>query len=1090
MGSRRPASAPGVPFPTFRVPVWSPCVHRPFREVFPDMKTTYALLLVLILLPGSLLAQSASSVSYVPDRIVITVREGLTLSPLKVSGPAQVGVPALDDLAQQFDVTSVTSLYGNTLAKLPAKAKTGVLERVFAVDFPAGLDLHRIKAAYENLPEVEEVRLVDFVRPCAFLPDDPDLVSQWHLRNMNVGGGDVRAVGGWNQTLADSNIVVAIIDSGMDWHHPDLGGPHPDKVNGAVWTNWTEYYGTPGVDDDNNGYIDDIRGWDFVDSPQSAGYPDEDMGPADNDPSDYESHGTACAGCVAAITNNGIGVAGVAPGCKLMALRAGYLPAGETGGVLRSDWISQAMMYAAANGASIINCSWSSPTAFLLNAVTVCQNADILIVSSAGNEDTSDPSNHWLGTAAGVVAVAATNPDDAKASFSNYGTWVEVSAPGTNIRTTWYEASLDLSTYASVNGTSFSCPITVGVAAMIRSANPSLDYLEVIDLLMASCDNIDDENPLYVGLLGAGRVNVLKALGDNMHRYPQEFPTLFDATNSSADTDTVGIEGGTIIPGPFMIPDGGMKIFGGYSADYLSRDPFGNPAVVASTANDEGMRFLAGVDTNTEVDGFLIHSGGGTIISSIPYNGRFGGGVIINSVSPTLRNMTITGNSVGNAVTLGGGGGILVNNGSPVFENLTITGNTAIYGGGIYMNNSSVTMINCTISDNTLLTDNMTYNPLGGGIFGIDSDLDMTDCTVSGHTGCESGGGIYLGTDSGTSNLTMRGCEVSGNDANVKGAGIYHSSGILDLKGVLLDQNVMGIAPNFMSGGGLYAADCAATADSLVCTGNTSQLGSAVTFENCSSADLTNSLLQGNAADFYGALVLQGLTASTVSGNTIAVNSAPAAGAGGIYVAASTVSLDHNIVALNTGGTVYALGVHVMSGTVTPSCNDVWNSGSDWGGMDDPTGLDGNISADPEFCDVAGGKFDIKTTSPCDPDNNVGCGLIGALGDGCDIVSNVDLPDETQVPTVFRVDQNVPNPFNPLTKIRFNLPYDGYTEVAIFDIKGRRVSTLVSDHLKADRHEVEWAGRDDRGRAVAAGVYFYMVSSGEHRAVGRMALVK
>ncbi|RKZ12191.1 hypothetical protein DRQ50_12345, partial [bacterium] len=957
------------------------------------MKTTYLLLIALLLVPGSLLAQSLTQspdfVGYVPDRIVIVVRPGVNLTPIKAAGGAQVGVAALDNLSRQFDVTEVSSLYGDMPSSLPTKAKanSSVLDRIFAVDLPAGLDLQRVKAAYEGLPEVEEVRLVEIMRQGAFLPDDPNLGSQWHLRNMNPGGGDVRAVGGWNQMLGDSTIVVAIIDSGVHWNHPDLGGTHPDRVNGAIWTIWTEYYGTPGVDDDGNGRIDDIRGWDFVNAPQSQGYPDEDMTIADNDPSDYESHGTACAGCVAAITNNGIGVAGVAPGCKIMALRAGYLPAGESGGVVRMDWVSQAMIYAAGKGASIINGSWGS-SSFLNFALSTCQDADILVVTASGNDDSDDASGSWLSTQPGVVSVAATGPNDGKASFSNYGNWIEVSAPGVSITTTWYDVGTDASIYMSVNGTSFASPNTAGVAAMIRSANPSFTYTQVIAALQASCDNIDGENPAYAGWLGAGRVNVLAALGDNMHRYPQEFPTLYDATNSAADGDTVGIEGGTIIPGPFVIPDGGAKIFGGYSADYLSRDFVGNPTVVDGEVNAPAMRFLAGVDTDTEIDGFLIEGGGGTNFSGIPYSGRFGGGVMINGVSPTLRNLIITGNSVGDGTTLGGGGGIMVNNGSPVFENLTITDNTAIYGGGIYMNNSSVTMTGCTVQNNTLVTDNLTYKPLGGGIFGLDSDLDMTDCTVSGHTGCESGGGIYLSTDSGTSNLTMVGGEVSQNDANVKGAGIYYTSGVLDVSGVFLDQNVKGTAPNFMSGGGLYAADCAATADSLVCTGNTSQLGAAISFENCSSADLTNSVMHDNASDFYGTLVVKGVTAATVSGNTIAMNSAPAAGAAGVYVESSTVALENNIVALNTGGDAYAMGVHVISGTVTPSCNDVYNNATEeWGGMADPTGTGGNISADPEFCDVAGGKFDIKATSPCDADHSAGCGLIGALGDGCGIVS-------------------------------------------------------------------------------------------------------
>ncbi|HPF69509.1 MAG TPA: FlgD immunoglobulin-like domain containing protein, partial [Candidatus Krumholzibacteria bacterium] len=127
--------------------------------------------------------------------------------------------------------------------------------------------------------------------------------------------------------------------------------------------------------------------------------------------------------------------------------------------------------------------------------------------------------------------------------------------------------------------------------------------------------------------------------------------------------------------------------------------------------------------------------------------------------------------------------------------------------------------------------------------------------------------------------------------------------------------------------------------------------------------------------------------------------------------------------------------------------------------------------------------------SPCHPANSGACGLIGALNGGCG-ASDVPGGDTGAVPVAFRVDQAFPNPFNPKTTIRFALSETGRTEVAIFDVKGRRVRTLMDEVLPAAVHTVDWTGRDDAGRQVAAGVYFYMVTSGDHHAVGRMALVK
>jgi subtilisin family serine protease len=346
--------------------------------------------------------ENSSVVGQVPDRVLITVKTGTTMSLDKSSGTPRVGIASLDAVAAKYSVHNMEPLYGDMTIKLREmvqdKSSVDILERVWAIDFPAEMGLEQVKAAYEALPEVEEVRLVDICKTYdAYLPNDPGIFGpQWYLRNMTLGGGDVRAVGAWNETLGDTNIVICILDSGVDWHHPDLGGDHPDKVNGAVWTNWTEYYGTAGVDDDGNGKTDDIRGWDFVALNSSVpNHPDQDVLGEDNDPMDYGSHGTNCAGMAAGITDNGIGVAGAAPGCKIMAVKCGWTT-NDSQGVVRMDFAASGMIYAALNGANLINCSWGSTTT-LQNAVNTAQSAGALVITAAGNDDSEDnPSSHPL----------------------------------------------------------------------------------------------------------------------------------------------------------------------------------------------------------------------------------------------------------------------------------------------------------------------------------------------------------------------------------------------------------------------------------------------------------------------------------------------------------------------------------------------------------------------------------------------------------------------------------------------------------------------------------------------------------------------
>ncbi len=1063
-------------------------------------KILFPVLIALILgtaAAGAFASGTGAVVGQVPDRVVVTVKAGTEMALDKSAGTPRVGIASLDGLASRFSVHNMEPLYAhltdNVRARMADKSAADVLDRVWAIDFPVEMGLAAVKAAYEALPEVEEVQVVDICKQYGgFLPNDPGISGQqWYLRNMTLGGGDIRSIGAWNETLGDSNIIICILDSGVDWHHPDLGGDHPDKVNGAIWTNWTEYYGTDGVDDDSNGKIDDIRGWDFVDVPVSAGWPGQDVQVPDNDPMDFESHGTNCAGMAAAITNNGIGIAGAAPGCKIMAVRCGWRT-NEGQGVVRMDFASAGMIYAAGNGANIINCSWGS-TSFLNLAVTTAQGAGCLVVTAAGNDDTdSDPSlgvPSYLSTRNGVLAVAATAEDDSKASFSNYGSWVEISAPGVAMYTTAYVADSDQHTYGSVQGTSFASPTICGAAALIWSAHTNWNWQTIHSALVSNCDNIDAVNPLYGGQLGAGRINLQRALGDNVQQYPAEYPTLFDAINCASVGDTVKVEAATVLPEPVTLHDRGIKLFGAYDASYMTRDAETSKTVITGSLSGTVLRFQGDVENDTEVDGFHISGGGGVTFGGIPYFARYGGGIMLNGHSPTLRNLEVTGNSVGNDSDLGCGGGIMLNDCSPILENVFIHGNTAVFGAGLFAFESTPTLIGCDIVDNTLITNNLSNAPLGGGVHIVDADVTMTDCTVSGHLDVQDGGGIYVGGFNASSSLDMTGGEVSGNTVSTNGAGLYVNGGNLTLKGVTIDGNAKSAAATFMHGGGIFATGATVALDSLIVTDNDAHIGGGLDLTSCTDAVVTNSVLSGNVALFWGgAMNYDGNATGSIVSNTLFGNDATSSGGGGIYLTNCAPAITHNISVFNTGGTFNGNGMALISAPSSLSCNDVFgNVGSDYSGQPDPTGTDANISADPLFCNSEAGNFKLTSESPCAAANSGGCGLIGALTSGCGMSP---VFDDGLVPVAFKVDQNYPNPFNPQTTIKFSLPSAGRTQVTVFDVAGHHVKTLLDEDLPAQTHLVKWTGEDDHGRSVAAGVYFYLVTSGNDRSVGRMALVK
>jgi subtilisin family serine protease len=1041
----------------------------------------FALLIAVLAISTSALA--GSLVGYVPGELLV-VFEPQAVDMKALDGVAvKSGQSDLDLLARRFGVTEIAPLYDNVGS--PDKAGGSDLRLHMSVRFAESVNLDEAQAAYAALPQVAGVWKNEIHKLTA-VPDDPLLDSQWWLRNTALGGKDIRAVGGWAEATGDSNIVIAIVDSGVAWNHPDLGGTHPDKVNGAIFTNWTEYYGTTGVDDDGNGKIDDIRGWDFVNDP-GAGYPDEDDAVADNDPSDYESHGTACAGCTAAITNNGLGVAGVAGGCKILPVRVGLLQDGETGGVVYMSWASAGMIYAVQMGADIINCSWGSSD-YLSFATDYCLNSDVIVVTAAGNDD--DQVASYLASRNGVLAVAATGEGDTKASFSSYGSWVEVSAPGVSITTTMYDRFTDSHGYSPTQGTSFSSPITCGALALIWSANPGWSDTQVINQLLNNCDNIDAANPGFEGLLGAGRVNLLKALGDSFHEVPDEFEYLIDAFNSAAPGDTIAVTAATAVSGPMILPASEFLLLGGWDDTYTSRDPVGTPTVITSNVANTALQVESGAGPDLVVDGFACTGGGGKFFNGIPDTGDFGGGILLNSTSPTLRNIEVYGNATGGDLDFGGGGGILMRDSDSLLENVHVHDNSAVYGAGVYITGGSPTLKNCVIENND--TFSLTTDSRGGGLYIVDSDVTLEGTTISGHDDVVTGGGIYAGESDGTVSLTMSHNVVSGNAAKAKGGGMFVGAGTLSMVGDEVSGNTFRPDATFMSGGGMHVENAAASLDSVSVIGNIGQSAGGLYQTGGSGLDLTNSLFEANTGLYLvGAASLQTVPAGSLIGNTVTANNSPNTSAG-FNITSSNVTVSNNIVAFNTGSSEASNGFTVSGGAVSFACNDVFgNDGDQYGGIADPTGTNGNISVDPQFCDVGAGDYTIMDVSPCHVDQAGACGQIGAFGQGCSVGTAVeDDPGTGAVPLVFAVEHNFPNPFNPSTTIRFTLPEPGLVSVRIYDVAGRLVNTVLHEKREAATHEVVWSGTDDRGKPAASGVYFYRVASGDHDVVERMALVK
>jgi len=470
-----------------------------------------------------------SFLGYVPDRIVVVLKDyaqdvtfNKSQNNLALSGDA-----TLDGIAAKFTVTKFERLFkGSELSSIPSKA---ALSKHFKVTFNTG-ELDDAVAAYETLPIVDYVEKIGIHALYATPNDGYYDPYQWYHNQTN--DDDIDSPEAWDIQTGSSSRILAILDSGTRYYHPDLGGVNaspstPSASRGNMWINTAELNGTPGVDDDANGYTDDLIGYDFIETTSNC-WPGEDCGTQDNDPRDFNGHGTHCAGIVGMLTNDGYGMAGTAGGwgngsqaeygngVKVMPLRIGFsydhTLYGEVG-VVYMDAAAEAFYYAADNGATIASCSWgSSNSGGIAAAADYFIVAGSLIFTAAGNDGSQTPS--YLGGRTDVIAVAATDQNDAAASFTTYGTWVDISAPGVGIYSTYHDHTDPNTNYwASLDGTSMACPMAAATAAIVWSQNPSWTAAQVESQLYSSAENIDAElSPTYIGKMGAGRINMYNSI--------------------------------------------------------------------------------------------------------------------------------------------------------------------------------------------------------------------------------------------------------------------------------------------------------------------------------------------------------------------------------------------------------------------------------------------------------------------------------------------------------------------------------------------------------------------------------------------------
>ncbi|MBD3225483.1 MAG: PKD domain-containing protein [Caldithrix sp.] len=489
---------------------------------------------------------------YDKQHIVIKLNNSLLdrIDKRRAAREAITGIEALDRLNNQFAAQSLIQKYPD-LQPRRYQGRTIDPRLWFRISFKNEIDAERVARAYRRVSGIIDAQVIGIHKLYARNANDPEYGSQWHLSQSN--DADVDAPEAWDIETGSDQIIVAILDTGVRYFHKDLGGAdasysNPEAARGNMWINEAEKNGADGVDDDGNGYVDDWIGWDFVDNKSGVSGEDDDV--PDNDPRDYNGHGTHCSGIVAAINNNNYAVASPAGGwnngsqavegngVKIMPMRIGW--SGRyfifEVGYVDMGFAADALYYAADNGAQIASCSWgSSNSGGLGDAIDYFVASGGLVFKAAGNDD-NEESDYMLDRS-DVIGVASTDQNDVKSDFSTYGSFVDISAPGSDILSTYHDNDDPENDYtATLSGTSMSTPLTASVAALIWSQNPGWTREQVEQHLYATADDIYgiSGNASYEGKLGAGRVNAFNAVNTGGGTQPPSAEFTADVTEGCA----------------------------------------------------------------------------------------------------------------------------------------------------------------------------------------------------------------------------------------------------------------------------------------------------------------------------------------------------------------------------------------------------------------------------------------------------------------------------------------------------------------------------------------------------------------------------